>query len=240
MALLGGATGVFVYGLVLLRIDPISFRAWIREDGLPEWLTAGVLALAAVYACVTFNSFRTRPDRKGAALAWLLVAAAMGFAAMEEISWGQRVFGWESPEWFLMHNAQEETNLHNLVLYGVKLNKLVFGKALAVFIVSYVLIFAILYRKRPGVRRIADRLGLPIPRAYQIITWLLALIAVRLSLRLDTKAAELLEFMGSVISFLILIDPYNPEAHPRRAKPIPHRPQGIEAADRVPFRSPSE
>ena len=46
---------------------------------------------------------------------------------MEEISWGQRIFGIESPEWFLKHNRQVETNVHNLVIYGVNLNKVVFG-----------------------------------------------------------------------------------------------------------------
>ena len=31
---------------------------------------------------------------------------------MEEISWGQRIFGWETPQTF-EGNVQDETNLHN-------------------------------------------------------------------------------------------------------------------------------
>ena len=32
---------------------------------------------------------------------------------MEEISWGQRIFGIESNEFFKTYNDQQETNLHN-------------------------------------------------------------------------------------------------------------------------------
>ena len=32
----------------------------------------------------------------------------------EEISWGQHIFGWKSPNFFIEHNNQKETNLHNI------------------------------------------------------------------------------------------------------------------------------
>jgi hypothetical protein len=34
--------------------------------------------------------------------------------AGEELSWGQRIFGWSTPDFFIENNAQHETNLHNL------------------------------------------------------------------------------------------------------------------------------
>jgi len=36
-------------------------------------------------------------------------------AGMEEISWGQQIFHFPSSEYFIEHNLQQETNLHNLV-----------------------------------------------------------------------------------------------------------------------------
>ena len=33
---------------------------------------------------------------------------------LEEISWGQHIFGWESSNFFLKNNHQKETNLHNI------------------------------------------------------------------------------------------------------------------------------
>jgi hypothetical protein len=37
------------------------------------------------------------------------------FAAMEEISWGQHLFHFQSSSFFELHNYQKETNLHNLI-----------------------------------------------------------------------------------------------------------------------------
>jgi hypothetical protein len=45
---------------------------------------------------------------------YLLFAVGALFAGLEEISYGQHLFGWASPRWFVEQNAQHETNLHNL------------------------------------------------------------------------------------------------------------------------------
>jgi hypothetical protein len=50
------------------------------------------------------------------ALPWFLAGVAVFcvLVAMEEISWGQRVFGHRPPEYFLAENYQQEMNLHNI------------------------------------------------------------------------------------------------------------------------------
>ena len=48
-------------------------------------------------------------------LAIALFSILCFLAAMEEISWGQRLFHFESSEYFLKENLQKETNLHNLM-----------------------------------------------------------------------------------------------------------------------------
>ena len=37
------------------------------------------------------------------------------FMIGEEISWGQRIFGWETPDTMKLYNYQNETNLHNFI-----------------------------------------------------------------------------------------------------------------------------
>ena len=44
----------------------------------------------------------------------ILLVCVLFVMAMEEISWGQRIFQWETTEFFLENNIQGETNLHNL------------------------------------------------------------------------------------------------------------------------------
>jgi len=52
------------------------------------------------------------------ALLYGLVTLAAWFLTGEEISWGQRIFGWETPETLEELNRQGETTLHNI--HGVQ------------------------------------------------------------------------------------------------------------------------
>jgi hypothetical protein len=55
---------------------------------------------------------------RGGVFAWALIYGVVGLALLwiagEEISWGQRIFGLETPDWMQRHNLQHEMNLHNL------------------------------------------------------------------------------------------------------------------------------
>lgn len=68
-------------------------------------------------ACGVFLSLLPRFARRkqwaavGLIAALSLVLFVMG---MEEISWGQRIFQWQTSTYFSAHNVQGETNLHNL------------------------------------------------------------------------------------------------------------------------------
>lgn len=55
-------------------------------------------------------------------------------AALEEISWGQRILNYEAGRFFLSYNIQEEVNVHNLVP-GVVFNTVVFTFIYALFII---------------------------------------------------------------------------------------------------------
>jgi hypothetical protein len=48
-------------------------------------------------------------------LLYVVFAFAALFVALEEISYGQHLFGWRSPEYFREHNLQGEVNLHNML-----------------------------------------------------------------------------------------------------------------------------
>ena len=79
------------------------------EDRILEW---GTFALAIIASIV----FLIR-GILGSQFAYLCCIAFL-FFAMEEISWGQRVFLFESPELFLQHNYQNELNLHNFINFA--------------------------------------------------------------------------------------------------------------------------
>ena len=140
------------------------------------------------------------------------------FGLMEEISWGQRIwtalFDFRVPEFFQKYNSQGETNIHNLYFGDFKINKIIFGTCLGIFIVFYFLILPVLYRKVESVKEKVDTWGLPLPRIYHIIAYIcLALLAEAVG---GGKKGEVLEFGGSWIVLLMLFEPYNRDIFSRK------------------------
>jgi hypothetical protein len=89
------------------------FRELLQEDGPVEWLTAIAFGGAGMIALrIAFNRFNA--NRRWHAVIYALSALIMFFAAFEEISWGQRLFGWETPAELIEINDQNETTLHNI------------------------------------------------------------------------------------------------------------------------------
>lgn len=82
------------------------------EDHLVEWLGFGGFLVAGIFSLMTWKHRSKMP--KWVAFYFLGLSAFYLFCAGEEISWGQRIFGWETPESYAEINMQDETNLHNL------------------------------------------------------------------------------------------------------------------------------
>ncbi len=80
------------------------------EDGVQEYLTAG-LALVASGICLVLTF---RCDGWVSRAFWMGFTVLLFFFGMEEISWGQRIIGWETPEGLAEINTQGESNLHNI------------------------------------------------------------------------------------------------------------------------------
>ena len=149
-----------------------------REDAPIE--TAGAICFLVAAVCffvLSCRSIRTRDSEPRAeprlAVVYALLALLMFVCFGEEISWGQRMFGWETPEPIAGLNAQGETNLHNLqpvhqwhpdgtekgfVAKLVNMNRLFSAFWLAVFVGLPVLAAA-----SPWVRVRLVRAGLPVP-----------------------------------------------------------------------------
>jgi hypothetical protein len=113
-----GVLAVYLVGSVhLLRLDESIANSLVGEDGPFEWLGAMSLLVGSVLVVLALRRLRAR-GRAGRlkTLSYIALALMLFVAAGEEISWGQRVLGIETPEAVREVNAQGETNLHNL--YG--------------------------------------------------------------------------------------------------------------------------
>ncbi len=92
---------------------PTLYSYSIKEDGFIEWCTALAFIAAGAFAFVV--AARLWQDRRGLlAVLYAGFAAGMLLAALEEISWGQRLADIETPEYFMDRSTKEELNIHNL------------------------------------------------------------------------------------------------------------------------------
>jgi len=100
----------FIYRIQLS--DFKSYSRLVEEGSLVEWLSFLSLLISAFLFLMTAKDiFKTLIGK------FLLSISCLAFVlAMEEVSWGQMIFNWKSPRFFAETNAQQETNIHNLIL----------------------------------------------------------------------------------------------------------------------------
>lgn len=103
------------FSLVVLasKVHQPIYHFLIMEDGLVEWTTF-FFALIAACAAGWITYCRWTDGYRSQAVLFGLFTLALVFLAGEEISWGQRVFGFETPESLENLNRKNEMNLHNI------------------------------------------------------------------------------------------------------------------------------
>jgi hypothetical protein len=199
--------GVLAAGVAIAAYDPVMYVNWyVPEDGVVEYATAGFLL--AVAGISLWRLLVCRGAKTGWFSAMMVFTTVLFiFGAGEEVSWGQRIFGFESNAFFQENNDQAETNLHNLMVGEAKINKIIFGQLLTLFLVLFFLIGPFFYARSERLRVLVDRFYIPVPAWHHSLGFVLALIATVLIA--DGKRAELSEFALSILLFLIVLRPRN-------------------------------
>ena len=92
-----------------------------------RWLLFSVIVFLVGAIAFIIIARKYARNRQWLAMA-LSILVTLVFVVMigEELSWGQRIFGWATPEGYAKINAQGETNLHNLATQVFQ-NVLYFG-----------------------------------------------------------------------------------------------------------------
>ena len=113
------STAIGIFLIINIRLyDPTSriFEVLYLEDGVFESLTPILMFAAILLIGLAIPKLRKDSQffeiRNLVTIIFLFLILVFFLNAMEEISWGQRIIGWETPQAF-EGNVQEETNLHN-------------------------------------------------------------------------------------------------------------------------------
>ena len=210
-----------LFSIIHAKVNPTMFSMhFLKEDSFIEYATFFALIIG-FFICSKRSIELWGRRQKRFIFTTTMLAVLCLFGAGEEVSWGQRVFDIESPNFFLSHNKQQETGLHNLVFtingteYSV--NKILFGTGLAVGLCIYLFVMTPLYRTKPSLKSYLDQLGVPMPRNYQILGYLSIILVVELLID-SSRRGEVTEFTGVIIFLLNLTYPNNAHIYNKRTQ----------------------
>lgn len=197
------ATGVLINAFVMVLAivwsnDPAALWRLVVEDGIVEWMQFLCFALlAGMLGFLAVEQWQRSPKITLQWLAFVGLSALTALAALEEISWFQRILNIASPEFFLQNNRQAETNIHNLALGSASLHKTVLLKIIAIVGLTHNIVLPLLARKRPGIRTWVEKMGLYLPPLSASVIYIV-LVAISHLVIDHPRKGELGELFGAV------------------------------------------
>jgi hypothetical protein len=187
------------------------------EDHFFEWWTATSLFIASAFCLNLF--IRTRN------IFFILLFLLFIFGGGEEISWGQRIFGFKTPEIINEVNVQKEFSFHNIEIFNTAdfkgYTKHGIARLLEVnflfrlFMITYGIVIPFLVYHFKLIRQITERFKLPVPPIgigiFFIINWLVfrlihnQIISAPYGLKYIGANPEIFECVSAYILMIITI-----------------------------------
>jgi len=197
---------VMILGSFMYYLNPALYNTTIQEDALIENITA--LTLLAISMFLLFRLIKVGSSKN---IEWIIfnifLILTLFFGFGEEISWGHRIFSIESNEYFSENNLQGETNIHNLKLFGLKINEVVFTYVLGLIFGFYIFISSYIFKKNQYFKNIVNRYGIPLPRMHHSIAFVLATLII--TTIPHSRVWERWECFNVLLLFMIFLQPYN-------------------------------
>ena len=208
------AFAFFILGcVVLLKLsvhDIYRYKRLLGEGGILEYLQALILFTSAWVSWLISKDLWKHLGMRYHGVIYGVIAFGMLFVGLEEIAWGQVLFGWKTPENIAAVNAQNQTTLHNLEFFQNHLD-------LNLFLVSAILLVLVLWR--PSIRWIRTTIfngerisnsAFFIPRYFWPLFFLATLLSyfvatesgTKLVINIDQEWAEFLLYLAAGLNLL--------------------------------------
>jgi hypothetical protein len=105
-----------IYIILFLSIKialPNTYTLIVQEDSIIEYIQAFLYFISSILALIISTRFISNRFIMHGTL-YLILFAGLLFVSIEEISWGQRIFNIETPQYLNKINSQNEITIHNL------------------------------------------------------------------------------------------------------------------------------
>ncbi len=187
-----------------------TYKWFTGEDGAAENLQVLFFALAWILTFPVIGRLWKGGAKLFAAM-YMVLCLGLFFIIGEELSWGQRIFGWETSEEMKAINKQEETNIHNIEGIGDKI------KWIHVIIGAYGTILPLVFLRRQMTARPLDPVMLLVPH-FTLLPYFLSTLVWRLQANLwkppkslyfvITEYSEVMELVLAMAFFAVLLFQY--------------------------------
>ena len=182
-----------------------TYQSLVKEDGIIEYLTAIFLMSISIFLIKKLLEIEDIISVNNLGIIIFSIIFFFGFG--EEISWGQRIFNIETPTFFAQNNLQSETNIHNLMIGGVKLNKLIFTNGLFLIFSFYFLVSPYLYFRSIKARSFINKFSVLLPRYSQSLIFICSTIVIYIFDH--ERISELWECLFAFTMLITCINPLN-------------------------------
>jgi len=210
-------TLIIIFSIILVSYSVYLFNEktviyLTSEDNLYEGGTAFFLLLSSILFFIA--------SKKN--IFMILLGLVFFFGAGEEISWGQRIIGFEPPEKIKEENVQSEFNIHNLPTFnGTKYKGKHIGKKgwerltemkflYRVFILCFGFILPLVTYHLAFIKKLIKKLKIPVPPVSMGLFFIVSWIVCKSVLKIVPKgfdqnyyngANEIWEFLTAFIIF---------------------------------------
>lgn len=184
-----------------------AYKWFTREDGFAEDLQVLFFVLAWFLTFPVIGRLWKAGAKLFAAM-YMVLCLGLFFIIGEEVSWGQRIFGWETSAEMKAINKQEETNIHNIEGVGDKI------KWVHVVIGAYGTILPLVFLRAQLTARPLDAVMLLVPH-FTLLPYFFTTLVWRLQANLwkppkslyfvITEYSEVMELVLAMAFFAVLL-----------------------------------
>jgi hypothetical protein len=198
---------VMIAGAATALMGKETYKWVTGEDGVAEDLQVLFFALAWILSFPVIGRL-WNGGVKLFAVMYGVLCLGLFFIIGEELSWGQRIFGWETSEAMKAINKQEETNIHNIEGVGDKI------KWVHVLMGAYGTILPLIFLRAQMRARPLDAASLLVPH-YTLLPYFVTTLVWRLQSNLwkppkslyfvITEYSEVMELVLAIAFFMVLL-----------------------------------
>ncbi len=196
------------------RNNPTYFESVLAREGGPlQWLIISTLFFAAIMCF--YRASILKPFRGGVfAACSIFTGFVFLMFAMDEMSWGQIIFDYKTPEFIAVRNSLGEMNIRHLVIAGFEITDIIFTLGIKILATLYFIVLPFFYSRLEQIKNFVNRFAIPLPRYTQTAAYVVA--AILMSLIPSDRRYIIFEFVFYWILVLMMYNPLNEEVFSRK------------------------